>query len=68
MLLSTWEESLEVLKDTETKARAIEVATQMKIFDFFFGVVLGQLMLGHSDNLSKKSFCCRRAGSGTDGY
>ena len=53
VLMSTWEESLEVLKDTETKARVIGVATQMKKFDFFFGVVLGQLILGHSDNLSK---------------
>ena len=28
-------------------------SSQMKNFDFFFGVVLGKLILSHTDNLSK---------------
>ena len=35
------------------KARIQGVASQMKPFDFFFGVSLGQLILRHSDNLSR---------------
>ena len=38
----TWEEALEEVRDTETKARIIGVATQMPLFDFFFGAVLGE--------------------------
>jgi hypothetical protein len=52
-LLITWEEAVEEVKDTETKARIIGVATQMKSFDFFFGAVLGERILRHSDNLSQ---------------
>ena len=35
------------------KARINGVASQMKGFDFFYGVSLGQLILRHSDNLSR---------------
>ena len=52
-LLITWEEALEEVRDTETKARIIGVATQMPLFDFFFGAVLGEKLLRHSDNLSQ---------------
>ena len=40
-------------RDTETKARINGVSAQMKTFDFLFGVVLGEILLHHSDNLSK---------------
>ena len=55
VLLDTWEDCLIIARDTETKARIIGVKSQMHIFEYFFGVHLGQLILilGHSDNLSK---------------
>ena len=51
-LLDTWQESLGATKDTEMKARTIGVSTQMNTF-FSFGVMLGQLLFSHSDNLSR---------------
>ena len=53
VLQTTWDQATEVSTDTEIKARILGVSTQMGKFDFLFGVVLGQLILGHSDNLSK---------------
>ena len=53
ILQTTWEQATEVSTDTEIKARILGVSTQMSKFDFLFGIVLGQLILGHSDNLSK---------------
>jgi len=52
-LLSTWEECLQLVRDTESKARINGVCSQMKTFDFMFGAVLGEMILRHSDNLSK---------------
>ena len=52
-LQSTWEEAIEIARDTETKARIGGVLAQMKSFDFLFGVVLGEMLLRQSDNLSK---------------
>ena len=34
------------------KARILGVASQMKTFSYLFGIVLGDLILQHSDNLS----------------
>ena len=53
VLQTTWEQAMEDTTDTEIKARILGVSTQMSKFDFLFGIVLGQLILGHSDNLSK---------------
>ena len=53
ILQTAWEQATEVSMDTEIKARILGVSTQMSKFDFLFGIVLGQLILGHSDNLSK---------------
>ena len=39
--------------DTETKARIQGVAAQMRTFEFFFGSMLGELVLKHTDNLNK---------------
>ena len=52
-LLETWQESLGATKDTEMRARIIGVSSQMNTFSFFFGVMLGQLLFSHSDNLSR---------------
>ena len=53
VLLSLWGESIDIVRDTEMKARIQGVAAQMKKFDFFFGVSLGLLILRHTDNLSR---------------
>jgi len=53
VLNNTWDEALEISKDTETKARIQGVQSQMIKFDFLFGVVLGEMILRHTDNLSK---------------
>jgi len=53
VLLNTWDEALEVVSDTASKARINGVASQMKKFDFVFGAILGEMILRHSDNLSQ---------------
>ena len=52
-LLKTWEKAGEVARDTESKARIQGVAAQMNTFDFHFGIFLSELVLRHTDNLSK---------------
>ena len=39
--------------DTETKARILGVSAQMRSFQFLFGVMLGELVLPHTDYLSR---------------
>ena len=53
VLHELWIESIDIVKDTEMKARILGVASQMKNFDYFYGVSLGNLILQHSDNLSR---------------
>ena len=53
VILELWDESLQVVKDTEMKARIQGVSAHMKKFEFFFGVSLGLLILRHTDNLSR---------------
>ena len=53
LLQCTWEEAIEVARDTEMKARIIGVDSQMKTFNFLFGTLLGELLLRHTDNLSQ---------------
>ena len=52
-LQALWDESLEFVKDAEMRSRIIGVSTTMRSFNFFFGVVLGELILRHSDHLSR---------------
>ena len=52
-LQELWVESLDRVKDSEMKARIHGVASQMKTFTYLFGIVLGDLILRHSDNLSR---------------
>ena len=40
-------------KESEMRACIIGVQSYIKTFDFFFGIILGELILRHSDNLSK---------------
>ena len=53
VLQELWIESHDFVKDTEMKARICGVESQMKTFNFLFGLVLGDLILRHSDNLSR---------------
>ena len=52
-LQDTWEEAADIVHDTETKARIRGVSSQMKTFNFLFGTVLCEMLLHHTDNLSK---------------
>ena len=53
VLQALWDESLEFVKDVEMRSRIIGISTTMRSFNFFFGVLLGELILRHSDNLSR---------------
>ena len=53
VLQNLWEESLEYVKESEMRARIGGVSDGMMKFDFFFGLMLGQTVLFHSDNLSR---------------
>ena len=54
VLQNLWEESLEYVKESEMRARIGGVSDRMMKFDFFFSVMLGQSVLSHSDNLSRR--------------
>ena len=53
VIQAVWEEALDVAKDSETRARIIDVKHFMSTFEYLFGVLLGELILKHTDNLSK---------------
>ena len=59
-LQEVWDQAVDILHDSDTIARIGGVASQMKLFDYFFGLVLGQDLLRITDNLSqtlqKKSY------------
>ena len=48
-----WDQAINIIRDTETIARIRGVASQMKSFNYFFGLVLGEILLRHTDNLSR---------------
>ena len=52
-LQSTRDEVVDIKRDSEIKARIIGVAAQMKTFEFGFAVHLAEMLLRHTDNLSK---------------
>jgi len=52
-LQATWEEAVDIVKDTEVKARITGVAVKIMEFDFLFGLMLVERVLKHTDNLSK---------------
>ena len=53
VLQGLWEEARDIVKDSETRARIIGVQSMMMTFDYLFGLVLGERILKHTDNLSK---------------
>ena len=52
-LQKTCEEALQAKADTETKARIQGVVAQMKTFTYLLVSMLSELVLKHTDNLSK---------------
>ena len=53
VLYVLWEESLDYVKETDMRSRIIGVQACMRSFDFLFEAMLGELLLRHTDNLSK---------------
>ena len=53
MFKDLWLNSLNVVKNTERKARINSVVSQIKSFGFFYVVSLAELILHPSDNLSQ---------------
>lgn len=53
VLQELWDDCMEFVNEAETRARIIGVSEQMRKFEYLFGVALGELLLKHSDNLSK---------------
>ena len=53
VIQAVWDEALDVARDSETRARLIGVQHCMSTFEYFFGVMLGEMILKHTDNLSK---------------
>ena len=58
-ILDNWDASQElrdaILKgrvDSSARSQVIDVQTQMQSFSFFFGIQLGVLVLGYTDNSS----------------
>ena len=48
-----WGEAREIVTDSETRTRIIGVQAMMLIFEYLFGLVLGEWILKHTDNLNK---------------
>ena len=53
VLLKLWDECLKESLDAEIRLRIIGSKAQMKTFNFFFGLCLGQLHYSLTDSLSK---------------
>ena len=53
LIMSTWDEAIDVVKESEVKGRIGGAASKMKQFDFLFGLMLAERILKHTDNLSK---------------
>ena len=53
VLQQLWEEALNIATDSEARARIMGVQAQMDKFEYLFGLVLGECVLKHTDNLSK---------------
>ena len=52
VLQELWDEALDVSTDSEARAKIGGVTANTKTFDFVFGLVLGQRLLAHTDNLN----------------
>ncbi len=48
-----WEEAKDICTDSQSRSRIAGVQAQMRRFEYLFGTFLSNLILRHSDNLSK---------------
>ena len=53
VLQQLWKESIDFVKKAEMQSRIQGVSACMTLFDFMFGIVLGELLLRRGDNLSQ---------------
>ena len=53
VLLVTWKEAVDVVNQSDVKARINGVAFKMMEFKFLFCLMLAECLLKHSDNLSR---------------
>ena len=53
ILMSVWDEALDIAPDSESHARIMGVQHVMSTFEYLFGVMVGRIILGHTDNLSE---------------
>ena len=53
-LQNLWEVCYEDAKDTEIKARIQGVGAQMSKFEYYYAISLAEMVLRHTDNLSKR--------------
>ena len=53
ILQDLWDESVDVVHESEMKARILGVSAQMKAFDYFYAINLAEFILCHSNNLSR---------------
>ena len=53
MLREAWQEAVSIVQDPEVVGRLNGIAAIMEKFEFYYGVTLGELILKHTDNLSK---------------
>ena len=51
--MSVWDEALDVALDSESRARIVGVQHIMSIFEYLFCVMVGRIILGHTDKLSE---------------
>ncbi len=54
VLLDTWDEAVDEVKDVETKSRIRGESSQMSTFDFLFGSMLSEMVLRHTVEHYKK--------------
>ena len=59
---------LETRLEPDIKPRIIGVKHQMSTFEYFFGVVIGERRLKHTDNGSKALQCKCKRGSGSSRF
>ena len=53
VLQELWDQAISIVCDTETISRIRGIDAHMRTFDFFFGLVLGEFLLRHTDNISR---------------
>ena len=51
--MSVWDESLDIAPASESRARIIGIQHMMSTLEYSFGVMVGRMILGITDKLSK---------------